>query len=77
MTRTIQDDSLRLWEVYANPGDFGSADRATMVFQCLTDPSRRARLLSRERPRAEIEEEIGRLTDQELLGLLDGAPDVQ
>jgi hypothetical protein len=77
MTRTIQDESLRLWEVYANPGDFGSPDRATMVFQCLTDPSRRARSLARERPRAEIEEEIGQMSARELIGLLDGAQDLK
>lgn len=77
MTRTIQDSGLRLWEVYANPGDFGSAERATMVFQCLTDPDRRARLLPRRAARAQVEEEVKRLSEEELVALLEDAAEMK
>jgi hypothetical protein len=73
MTRTFQDHDLQLWEAYANSGEFGSADRAKIVFQCLTDPSRRARFLPRHTPRADVEQEIATLSDAEMMALLDGA----
>jgi len=73
MTRTIQDQDLHLWEVYASSGEFGSAERATIVFQCLTDPGRRARVLPREEPRADVEHDVVRLPDSELVRLLGGA----
>jgi hypothetical protein len=77
MTRTIQDQGLRLWEVYANPGDFGSADRAIMVFQCLTEPGKRARVLRRETPRSAVEQQIVTFGDDELLALLEVAEAVK
>lgn len=77
MSRTIQDQDLQLWEVYANSGEFGSADRAKMVFQCLTEPSRRARVLHREAKKSEVEQELSRLSDTELADLLSGAEEVR
>lgn len=77
MTRTIQDQDLQLWEAYANSGEFGSADRAKIVFQCLSDPSRRARILPRHAPRSDVEEEISTLSDEQLLNLLDGADELK
>jgi hypothetical protein len=77
MTRTIQDQDLQLWEAYANSGEFGSAERAKIVFQCLTDPSRRARVRARDRPRSRVEHEIATLPDSELLELLAGAEELK
>jgi hypothetical protein len=77
MTRTIQDSDLRLWEVYASSGDFGSPDRARVVFHCLTDPGRRARYLDRDRGRADVEQEVATLSEEELGGLLEGAREVK
>jgi hypothetical protein len=77
MTRTIQDRDLQLWEAYANSGEHGSADRAKIIFQCLTDPSRRARFLPRHAPRSDVEQEIATLPEDELVDLLDGAEDLK
>jgi hypothetical protein len=68
MTRTFQDHDLQLWEAYANSGEFGSAERAHLIFQCLTDPSRRARALDLDAPRSAIEQ---RLVDEEAEGLIE------
>ncbi len=76
MTRTIQDLDLHLWEAYANSGDFGSADRATIVFQCLTDPVRRARILPREADRAVVEQEVATLPEPDLRKLLASADEL-
>jgi hypothetical protein len=77
MTRTIQDNDLLLWEAYANSGEFGSAEQAKIIFQCLTDPSRRARMLPRHAPRAAVEQEIATLPDPDLLDLLAGAEELR
>jgi hypothetical protein len=77
MTRTIQDQDLQLWEAYANSGEFGSAERAKIVFQCLTDPSRRARVLPRHVSRTDVEHEIATLSDGELVDLLTGAQELK
>lgn len=66
MTRTFQDHDLQLWEAYANSGEFGSAERAHLIFQCLTDPGRRARALHLDAPRSAVEQ---RLVDAEPDGL--------
>ena len=76
MTRTIQDGELLLWEAYAVPGDFGFPDHSKMVFHCLTEPARRARILEREGDISEVGEELYRLSDTELLGLLQETDEV-
>lgn len=58
MTRTFQDQDLQLWEAYANPGEQGSAERAHLLFHCLSDPSRRARVLRLDSPRSAVEQEL-------------------
>lgn len=70
MTRTIQDQDLLLWEAYATVGDFGYPDRSHMVFHCLTDPARRARMVEREGDKSDVEHELATLSDHDLLELL-------
>lgn len=70
MTRTIQDEDLLLWEAYAGAGDFGFPEHARMIFQCLTDPGRRARIVEREGDKSDVEQEVSTLSDAELLALL-------
>lgn len=76
MTRTIQDQDLQLWEAYANSGDFGSAQRARIVFQCLTDPGRRARVLPRDAARSVVEQAVVTLPEAELVQLLNAAEEL-
>jgi hypothetical protein len=77
MTRTIQDQELQLWEAYASAAASGSRERARIVFQCLTDTSRRARELAREGDKAAVEKEVATLPDYELLGLLAAAEELK
>lgn len=76
MTRTIQDQDLLLWEAYATAGDFGYPDHAKMVFHCLTDPARRARILKRDGDKSDVENELSTLSEAELLALLDQTEEV-
>ncbi|HUE76705.1 MAG TPA: hypothetical protein VMM83_02085 [Longimicrobiales bacterium] len=71
--RTIQDDNLELWEVYASAGDFGFPEHSRIVFHSLTDRTRRARALTRDLDRAAVERELSVLSDRELTGLLETA----
>jgi hypothetical protein len=77
MTRTIQDQDLQLWEAYASAAASGSRERARIVFQCLTDTSRRARELARGADKADVEKEVATLADAELLELLAGAEELK
>lgn len=76
MARTIQDEGLLLWEAYATTGDFGFPDQARMVFQCLTDPARRARVLEREGDKSDVEHDLVRLSEEELRSLLEQTEEV-
>jgi hypothetical protein len=77
MTRTFQDQDLQLWEAYASSGEFGSADRAHLIFQCLTDPGRRARMVDLEASRSAIEQKIVDAEPQRLSELLGQAVEVR
>ena len=70
MSRVIQDANLELWEAYASVGDFGFPDHATIVFQCLSDRSRRARVVERDGNKAAAENEVATLSDDQLRELL-------
>ena len=76
MTRTIQDANLLLWEAYATAGAFGYPDEARLVFHCLTDPSRRARVVEREGDKSTAEKEVANLPEIELLALLEQTEEV-
>jgi hypothetical protein len=77
MTRTFQDHDLQLWEAYANPGEQGSAERAHLLFHCLSDPGRRARVLRLEAPRSNVEQELVAADDGRLVELLGRAEEVK
>jgi hypothetical protein len=70
MARTIQDHDLLLWEAYTAAGAFGFPDRSKLVFHCLTDPGRRARVLQRDADLSEVTAEVNTLSEAELLVLL-------
>lgn len=76
MARTIQDEDLLLWEAYATAGDFGFPDQARMIFHCLTDPGRRARVLEREGDKSDVENELATMAEAELLSLLERTQEV-
>ncbi len=74
MIRTFQDHDLLHWEVYAAAPKAGrdqdERERARMMFHCLTDTGRRARVLAREESRTAIEGRITEASDNELIELL-------
>lgn len=70
MSRTILDDELNTWEVYATTGDFGYADPARVVFRCLSDTRERARALDPGGDKSEAEAFVLERTEEELKALL-------
>lgn len=70
MTRTFHDDELLLWEAYPAAPPFGARRGARIMFQCLTDPSRRARTLEHDGNRAEAARVLAGASEEELLELL-------
>jgi hypothetical protein len=70
MTRTFQDDELLLWETYPAAPPFGATRGARIMFQCLTDPSRRARALEHDGDRAGAAKVVAGASSEELLELL-------
>lgn len=77
MSRTIQDDNLEIWEAYASAGDFGFPERSRIVFHCLSDRTRRARALPRDRDKAAVERELSTLTEADLARLLAEAEELK
>lgn len=77
MTRTFQDNELLLWEAYAAAPRLGRDQEgrrgARIMFHCLTDRTRRARVLKQEDDRAEVENRIADAEESELVELLEAA----
>ena len=77
MTRTFQDEDLLLWEAYAAAPKLGKDqdDRrgARIMFHCMTDRTRRARVLKRDEDRAAVESRIADADPSELVELLEAA----
>ncbi|MFW5947027.1 MAG: hypothetical protein ACOCUW_00930 [Gemmatimonadota bacterium] len=73
MPRTIQDDDLLLWEVYAAAPRAAKGRGARIVFHCLSDPERRARVTENDADRTATEKWIAGASDAELRKLLDAA----
>ena len=76
MSRTIQDPDFHLWEAYASAGDSGFPARAHIVFHCLTDMGRKARVAEREGSKAEVEKEIATFSAARLGEILDRATEL-
>lgn len=70
MTRTFQDEGLLLWEVYAAAARSGEGHGARIMFHCLTDPERRARVVERDEDSTGIEKRIAEAQESELLEML-------
>lgn len=70
MSRTFQDSDLLRWEAYASGGRHGYAEHARIVFHCLSDRSRRARVVQLEGDQSDAEREVAEATDARLVDLL-------
>ena len=76
MSRTIQDANLLKWEAYASGGAHGYADKARVVFHCLSDRARRARVVVLEGDQSDAEKLVAASTDAQLAQLLAGAAEL-
>lgn len=70
--RTIRDEDLKTWEVYATTGDHGFADPARIAFRCVSDPWERPRAIRYGGDKSEAEEAVERWSDADLLSHLSG-----
>ena len=66
MTRTLLDEDLREWEVFASTGRFGFPAPARVVFRCVTDPGERARALAIDGDKSDAEALVVARSDEEL-----------
>lgn len=70
MSRVFTDENLLTWEVYASGGKWGLPDRPKIVFQCLSDPDRRARFVHHEGDEADAEEAVHEAREDRLREML-------
>lgn len=68
--RIITDPDFLSWEVYPSGGKFGLPERPKVVFNCLTDPSRRGRYVHHEGDSVSAEQAVQDASDAELQTLL-------
>ena len=73
MSRTFQDSNLLKWEAYASGGAHGYSDNARIVFHCLSDRARRARVVQLDGDQSDAEREVAEASEQRLAELLEGA----
>ena len=69
MSKTFTDDDLLMWEAYPSGGDFGSAGRPYIVFNCLSNRMLRPRVVSQGENEAAAERAIVSASQEELLEL--------
>ena len=77
MSRTFTDDSLLTWEAYASGGPLGLARPAKIVFQCLSDPDRRARYVQQDMDNATAERIVHELPVKQLREMLAGSTELE
>ncbi len=70
MSRTILDDDLDRWEVFASTGPSGFADPATLVFRCVSDPDRPSRGVIVSGDKSEAEAAVLSVSTTDLRNLL-------
>lgn len=73
MSRVFTDAGLLTWEAYASGGKYGLPDDPKIIFNCLSDPGRRARFVQLSGDEADAEEQVHALPEGELRQMLDGA----
>ena len=70
MAKTVRDDELRVWEVFASTGPYGYADQARVVFHCTDDPGERPRILALPGDKSDAETRVATASGKELLEML-------
>ncbi|MGH7476872.1 MAG: hypothetical protein ACRELD_11320 [Longimicrobiales bacterium] len=76
MARTFLDHDLQTWEVYASSGDFGYADPARLVFNCLTSRGQRPRYIRWDGGQTDAARQAATAAPEQLSALLEHAREV-
>ena len=70
MARSFQDGNLLVWQAFATTGKHGFDEDPNIVFQCITAPDTRPRVLPSEGNEAEAQATGMTATDAELVAML-------
>lgn len=73
MARTLLDDELREWEVFATTGRYGAPDHARVIFRCMSDPGQRALAAVIDGDKSDAEALVAERSDDELKEMMAGA----
>ena len=77
MPRIFFDSDLHSWEVYPSGGPFGFPDKPKIVFNCVSDPQRRARYVVADGDDADAERRVMEMSEAELRKTLEGSQEVR
>lgn len=77
MSRVFTDKEMLTWEAFASTGPFGLPRPSAIVFQCLSDPDRRARRVRHEDDNASAERLVHELSETALRQLLDESTELE
>jgi uncharacterized protein YndB with AHSA1/START domain len=70
MSRVFTDGGLLTWEAFASTGPFGLPEQPAIVFQCLSDPDRRARYVRHDGNAAGAQRLVREVPEGELVHML-------
>jgi hypothetical protein len=77
MSVTFTDDDLVAWEAYASSGDFGLAITPRVIFNCLSDPSVRARFVKLRGDEADAEAQLHDFDEERLRQMLRDSEEIE
>lgn len=75
-TRSFQDHNFLVWEVYATGGPHGFSDDPNIVFNCLTQPKLRSRVMNIGEDEADAQRIVAEATPAKLLDLFEKAREI-
>jgi hypothetical protein len=70
MARTFQDANFLEWQAFATTGKHGFEEDPNIVFQCITTPELRPRIIAVDGIEAEAQARVINATDAELVAML-------
>ena len=77
MSITFTDEDLHSWEAYASGGDFGLSINPRVVFNCVSDPTRRARFVEVQGDEADAEHLVHHGGEDRLRSMLREAQELE
>lgn len=73
MARTLLDDELKEWEVFATTGRYGAPDHARVMFRCVSDPGERALAAVIDGDKSDAEALVSERSDDDLKEMMAAA----